>query len=297
MYYIGETCALLTACCWSGSALAFSAATLRVGPIRLNVTRLLMAGVLLFVTVVLAGVDVHLSSSQLRNLAVSGIVGLVLGDTFLFKSYEIIGARLSMLIMSVAPAIGAILAYVMLGEVMGFMGVIGMIVTLLGIAIVVLERHEVIVGMHGLRSLGIFYGFLAAAGQGAGLVLAKMAFNEGSVNGFVASLIRITAAVIVIFPLARLAGEYNNPVGIYSKDRRALWLTFLGSFLGPFLGITLSLVSVTYTTVGIAATLMAIVPILMLPLVKYVMKERVTWRALAGAVVAVGGVALLFLRY
>jgi drug/metabolite transporter (DMT)-like permease len=124
-----------------------------------------------------------------------------------------------------------------------------------------------------------------------------MAFNEGPVNGFVASLIRIASAVIVIFPLARLAGEYNNPVEIYTKDRRALWLTFLGSFLGPFLGITLSLISVAYTTVGIAATLMAIVPILMLPLVKYMMKERVTWRALLGAVVAVGGVALLFLRY
>jgi drug/metabolite transporter (DMT)-like permease len=296
MNYVGEISALLTACCWSGSALAFSAATLRVGPIRLNVTRLIMAAVMLFVTVVLAGVDVHLSSSQLRNLAISGIVGLVIGDTYLFKAYENIGARSGMLIMSVAPAISALLAYLLLGEVLGWMGVAGMAVTLFGIAIVVLERREVMKGTRKTHLLGIVFGFIAAAGQGAALVLAKMAFNEGPVNGFVASLIRISSAIIVIFPLARLAGEYSNSIAIYSKDRRALWLTFLGSFLGPFLGITLSLISVTYTTVGIAATLMATVPILMLPIVKYVLKEHVSWRAVAGAVVAVGGVAILFLR-
>jgi drug/metabolite transporter (DMT)-like permease len=296
MNYIGETCALLTACCWSGSALAFSAATLRVGPIRLNVTRLIVAAVLLFVTVVLAGIDVHLSSSQLRNLAISGVVGLVIGDTYLFKAYENIGARSGMLIMSVAPAISALLAYILLGEVLGWMGAAGMAVTLFGIAIVVLERREVMKGNRKTHVLGIVFGFIAAAGQGAALVLAKMAFNEGPVNGFVASLIRISSAIIVIFPLARLAGEYSNSIEIYLKDRRALWLTLLGSFLGPFLGITLSLVSVTYTTVGIAATLMAMVPILMLPIVKYVLKETVSWRAVAGAVVAVGGVAILFLR-
>ncbi len=296
MNYVGETCALLTACCWSGSALAFSAAAMRVGSIRLNVTRLLMAAVLLFVTVVIAGIDIHLSSSQLRNLAISGIVGLVIGDTYLFKSYENIGARMGMLIMSAAPAISALLAYMLLGEVLGWMGAVGMGVTLLGIAAVVLERREVLAGSRRVHALGIFYGFIAAAGQGAALVLAKMAFNEGPVNGFVASLIRISSAVIVIFPLARLAGEYSDSIKIYTKDKRALWLTILGSFLGPFLGITLSLISVTYTTVGIAATLMATVPILMLPLVKFVLKEDVSWRALAGAVIAVGGVAILFLR-
>lgn len=297
MNYLGEVCALLTACCWSGSALAFSAATLRVGPIRLNVTRLLIAAVLLFAVVVIAGIEVHLSSSQLRNLAISGIVGLVIGDTFLFKSYENIGARLGMLIMSIAPAVSALLAYVLLGEVLGWMGAVGMAVTLLGIAVVVLERRESVSATRRVHLLGIFFGFIAAAGQGIALVLAKMAFNEGPVNGFVASLIRIASAILVIFPLARLAGEYNNAFRIYSNDRRALWLTLLGAFLGPFLGITLSLVSVAYTTVGVAATLMATVPILMLPIVKYVLKEQVTWRALLGAVVAVAGVAILFLRW
>ncbi len=296
MPLIGEICGLLTAVCWSGSSLAFSAATLRVGPIRLNVTRLIFAAALLSVAVVMSGGDIHLSSSQFRNLIVSGIIGLVIGDTFLFKSYEIVGARMGMLIMSVAPAISALLAYFLLGEILTWIAVIGMIVTLLGIAIVVLERRETITGKRSRHVQGIVFGFLAAAGQGAVLVLAKMAFNEGPINGFVATLVRIVSSTMVIWPLAWIAGKYDNAYSIYRKDRKALLLTLLGSFLGPFLGITLSLISVANTTVGIAATLMATVPILMLPLVKYIQKDHVSWRAILGATIAVAGVAILFTR-
>jgi drug/metabolite transporter (DMT)-like permease len=296
MPFIGELCGLLTAVCWSGSSLAFSAATLRVGPIRLNVTRLIFAAALLFIAVVITGSDIHLSSSQLRNLVISGIIGLVIGDTFLFKSYEIIGARMGMLIMSVAPAISALLAYMLLGEILSWIAALGMVVTLLGIAIVVLERRETITGSRRRHVEGIVFGFLAAAGQGAALVMAKMAFNEGPINGFVATLVRIVSSTMVIWPLAWIAGKYDNAYSIFKKDRKALWLTLLGSFLGPFLGITLSLISVANTTVGIAATLMATVPILMLPLVKYVQKDHISWRAILGATIAVGGVAILFMR-
>ncbi len=296
MPFIGELCGLLTAVCWSGSSLAFSAATLRVGPIRLNVTRLIFAAVLLFVAVVITGGDIHLSSSQFWNLVVSGLIGLVIGDTFLFKSYEIIGARMGMLIMSVAPAISAFLAYMLLGEILSWIAALGMVVTLLGIALVVLERRETTTETKSMHVQGIVFGFLAAAGQGAALVMAKMAFNEGPINGFVATLVRIVSSTIVIWPLAWLAGKFDNALAIYRKDRKALLLTLLGAFLGPFLGITLSLVSVANTTVGIAATLMATVPILMLPLVKYIQKDHISWRAVLGAAIAVAGVAILFAR-
>jgi len=296
MPLLGELSALLTACCWSGSALAFSAATVRVGPIRLNVTRLILASLLLFVTVVIAGIDVHLSSSQLRNLALSGIIGLVLGDSFLFKSYEYIGARLTMLIASVAPAISALLAYFLLGEVLSWLGVIGMFVTLFGVSIVVLERRDSFGHSQRHFGVGILYALLASVGQGVGLVIAKMAFLEGAINGFVASLVRIATAVVVIFPVAKLAGCYENTFKVYLNDRKSMGLTLLGAFLGPYLGVTLSLVAISYTKVGIAATLMATVPIMMLPLVKYIQKEVLSWRAIVGAFVAVGGVAILFLR-
>lgn len=296
MPFIGEICGLLTALVWSGSSLAFSAATVRVGPVRLNVLRLTLAAVFIFAVVVVSGADVHLSSSQMRNLVISGIIGLVIGDTFLFKSYELIGARMGMLIMSAAPAISALLAFLFLGEILSWIGIFGMGVTLLGIALVVLERPETIKTTRRAHFQGIIFGFLAAAGQGTALVMVKMAFNEGPVNGFVATFIRIISSVIVIWPLAWITGKSDNFYTIYKNDRTALLLTLLGAFLGPFLGVTLSIFSVAHTKVGVAATLMATVPIFMLPLVKYVQKYQVTWRAIIGAIIAVAGVAMLFLR-
>jgi drug/metabolite transporter (DMT)-like permease len=73
-------------------------------------------------------------------------------------------------------------------------------------------------------------------------------------------------------------------------------LTIGGAIFGPYLGITFSLIAIMYTKVGIAATLIATVPILMLPLVRIIYKERLSWHAIVGACVAVGGVAILFLR-
>ncbi|MGP8154811.1 MAG: DMT family transporter [Smithella sp.] len=296
MPFAGEICGLLTAVCWSGSSLVFSAATLRVGPVRLNILRLTIAAALLFAVVMVSGADIQLSSHQMRNLAISGIIGLVIGDTFLFKSYELIGARMGMLIMSAAPAIGALLAFLFLGEILSWIGVFGMGVTLFGISLVVLERRETIRNTRRLHFQGVIFGFLAAAGQGAALVMVKMAFNEGPINNFVATFIRIVSSVIVIWPLAWITGKIDNLFTIYKNDNTALQLTLLGAFLGPFLGVTLSVFSVAHTKVGVAATLMATVPIFMLPLVKYIEKDRITWRAIIGAAIAVAGVAILFLR-
>jgi drug/metabolite transporter (DMT)-like permease len=296
MPFLGELSALLTACCWSGSSMAFAAATVRVGPIRLNVTRLAIASVMLCVTVVAAGIEVHLSSSQLRNLVISGIIGLVLGDSFLFKAYEYIGARLTMLIAALAPAVSAVVAFLLLDEIIALAGILGMLVTLAGVGIVVLERRESLTLYERRYGLGILYGILAAVCQGVGLVIAKLAFIEGPIDGFVATLVRIVSAVLVLYPLAKLSGRYENTVQIYLRDRKAIGFTLLGALLGPYLGITLSLIAISHTKVGIAATLMATVPILMLPLVRYIQKEVLSWRAIAGAFIAVAGVAILFLR-
>jgi drug/metabolite transporter (DMT)-like permease len=229
-------------------------------------------------------------------LSLSGIIGLTLGDTFLFKAFQEIGARISMLIMSVAPAIAAILAYFVLGETLSVVGIFGIITTVFGVSVVVLDRGAVTSQRIALTTTGLIYAALAAAGQGGGLVLAKMAFQEGNVNGFVASAVRIIASLVVLLPIALMTNRYSSPVRMFSDDRKAFWLTAIGSVFGPFLGISFSLIAIEYTKVGIAATIMATVPILMLPLLRFIYKERLTWRAVVGAFVAVGGVAILFLR-
>lgn len=294
MPFLGEVSALVTAALWSGSAMVFSAATARAGSLPVNVARLVLAALYLGAVIPLFGLSIALSGSQILLLAISGMIGLAFGDSFLFMAFRELGPRITMLIMSASPAIAAFLAYFVLGETLSLYGIGGMLVTLLGIAIVVFERSG---GAHGpIAWRGIGNAALAAIGQGGGLIFAKLAFVEGEINGFVATLVRILASLIIMLPLGIAAARTSDAFRVIVTDRRAFGLTALGAVLGPFLGISFSLIAVANTSVGIAATIMATVPILMLPLVYFVYKERLSWKAIAGAVVAVAGVAILFTR-
>jgi drug/metabolite transporter (DMT)-like permease len=294
MAALGEISALATAALWSGSSLAFASASRRLGPMLVNTSRLLLATGMLWIVVIFTGVETHLSSRQTLNLAISGVVGLSLGDSFLFKAYQFIGARLTMVVMAIAPAIAAFLAFIILGEVVTATTFVGIFVTLAGIAVVIAEQRDP--AAFKFTRVGVFYAFLGAVGQGSGLVFAKMAFMEGDIDGFFAAFVRLLSSLIVLLPILFLARRLENPFTIAQKDRKGAGMVVIGSVLGPFLGITCSLLAVKHTEVGIAATLMSTVPILMLPLVRVVYHERLSWRAIVGAVIAVGGVALLFLR-
>lgn len=296
MPHLGEITALLTACCWSFSSYIFTAAANRIGSVQLNINRMIFAVIILFITITLAGISIDLSNKQILNLSISGIVGLVLGDSFLFKAFTMIGTRLSMLLMSLTPAMSAILAYFFLGERIALLGITGMIITLLGITLVVFDKKENRTSSHSGKGLGIFYGILGALGQALGMIFAKLAFEESNINGFLATFVRLFSATILILPIAILFKRYKNPVKLYSDDRKGLVLTLGGTFFGPFLGITLSLISIANTSVGIASTLMATVPVIMLPIGKFVFKDQIKLKAVIGAVIAVAGIAILFLR-
>ncbi|MFO7445613.1 MAG: DMT family transporter, partial [Ignavibacteriaceae bacterium] len=241
MLYIGEFSAVLTALLWSGTSLAFSAAAEKLGSFTLNVYRLILACIFLLLTVVIAQFNYQLSITQIFYLFISGIIGLVIGDTFLFASFRHIGARLSMLLMALSPAMSAILAYFFLGEELPFWAIIGMFVTLGGISLVIFERAEVPASKYKISKIGIFHGLMGAFGQAAGLVLAKLAFEEGDINGFVATFVRIFSSVIIIVPVAIALKRFKNPVKTYMNDHKVFYSTLTGTILGPYLGITFSL--------------------------------------------------------
>jgi len=296
MPYAGELSALITAIMWTGSALAFAAATTRVGSVYVNIVRLIAAIAFLFLTILIFHIDFSVTCIQVLYLSLSGLAGFVFGDTFLFKSYEYNNARIGSLIMSAAPAIAAIFAYVFLKETLSPAGIFGMAVTLSGIALVVLERKELSSHYIPISVIGVFYAFLGAAGQAGGLILAKSAFTAGPMNGFTATLIRAIAAMLILLPLNYFAKRFVHPVKVFKKDRKALNFTVCGAFFGPYLGVTFSLIAISITNVAIAATIMSIVPVLMLPTVWFLFREKLTWRAVIGACLAVAGVGILFLR-
>lgn len=296
MPFLGEIFAILTALLWSATSIVFTEASVRVGSLYVNISRLILSVFYLAFTILIFGIEINLSSGQVINLIISGFAGLVIGDTFLFKSFQHIGARLSMLVMALAPGMAAILAFFFLNEIISIIGIVGMIITVAGISMVVLQRKEKPDAKYKVDYTGIVYALIGALGQAVGLIFAKHAFNEGEINGFVAASVRIVSSIIFLYPLFLVSKKIRNPFKVFSSERKAFVYTVIGSIIGPFLGITFSLISVSNTKVGIASTLMATVPIIMLPMVRYYYKEKLSWVSITGAFVAVGGIAILFLR-
>jgi len=296
MPFIGEISALATAICWSFTAYAFTDASRRVGSIQVNIDRMALASIILLIIISIFGFSLNLSFNQIKNLVLSGIVGLVLGDSFLFKCFQLIGARLGILLMALVPVMSTLLAFLFLGEIISIAGLAGMLLTISGILLVVLERSPE--GKNNLTSnkLGLLFGILGALGQASGLIFAKFAFQEGELNSFTASFFRLSSATIILLPVIMTFRRYKNPFKIYSIDQKAIRSVLIGTTFGPVAGITLSLIAIANTMVGIASTLMAMMPIIMLPMSKYYFKEKISWKAFVGATIAVAGAAIIFLR-
>jgi len=299
----GQLAALGAATCWSFSALAFDAAARRIGPLTLNLLRLLLAfGFLTLLAWALRGVPLPVDASPRTWgwLAVSGLVGFVFGDFCLFRAFLAIGPRLSMLMMSLAPPLTAIIGWLLLGETLGGRELLGMALTVTGIGWAVLERKrpgETGAAGRGARAgratfAGICFGFCGALGQAGGLVLSKL--GMGGYDAVAATQVRVVAGVAG-YALLFLVFHWWPRMGPALRDGRALSFAAVGAFFGPCVGVSLSLYAVHRTVSGVAASLMALTPVLLIPLVVLLGRERVGIGGVAGSLVAVAGVALLFL--
>ncbi len=200
--------------------------------------------------------------------------------------------------MALAPPITAFAGWLMLGEVMSLMKWVGMFITFLGIAIVILkrEKHEDIGKRRKIKAnysiKGILLAFGGAVGQGVGLVLSKKGMGE--YDAFAASQIRVITGMIGFAVIILIMGRFGK-VWEAVKHYSAMKRIALGSVFGPFLGVSFSLLAVQHTQAGIAATIMSIVPVLIIPPAIFLFHEKVNWKEILGAVITVGGVAIFFL--
>ncbi len=295
---MGEIAAIITAICWALTSIFFTISGRQVGSIIVNRIRLLFAVAMLLVIHFLvlgeliptqAGVD------RWFWLGLSGVVGLVLGDAFLFQAYVMIGARISTLMMAVVPVISALMAWVFLNEFLTWIEILGIALTVSGIIWVVLERKN-----NGEAPLdkrkylfGLLFAFGGALGQATGLVLAKKGL-EGNFSSLSAVLLRMLIAMSTLWVLTILSGQARPTLRALTNPR-LVRIIAIGTLIGPVIGVWLSLVAIQDAYVGIASTLMALTPIAVLPFVHLVFKEEVSKRAILGTLVAMAGVAVLFL--
>ncbi len=293
--HAGEAAALGTAVCFTFTALAFEAAGRRVGSLSVNLIRLVL-GLALLTTLlgVRRGTPLPLDapSGPAAWLFLSGLVGFTFGDLCLFRAFVEIGARLSLLLMALVPPMTALLAWLVMGEGLGAWDLAGMALTLAGIAWVILERRPS--GRPELPSAslrGILLGMGGALGQALGLILSKAGLS--AVDPLPANQIRMAAGLLGFLAVFAVTRRFGRLLAA-ARHPQAMGFTLLGAFFGPFLGVTLSLFAMRDARAGVAATLMALTPVLILPVAVFVRREPVSVRAAGGAVLAVAGSALLF---
>ena len=295
---LGALAAVGTAVAFALSSTVFTFATLHAGAMAVNRVRLVMAVAWLVVAHLLSGtpLPMHVDGHRWLLLGSSGVVGLVLGDAFLFQAFIWIGPRLAMLLMSTAPALASLWAWWFLGEALSLGQWLGILVTVGGVAWVVQQPSGRAARPASDRRflLGILCGLGGAAGQAGGLILAK----PGAADGFSAlsaTLMRMVAATVVLWIYTACRGQVRETLERFGGDRRAWGSVLAGSCLGPFVGVTLSIVSIQNIEIGIASTLMALSPVFLLPIGHLVFREHVGWSAVLGTILAVAGVALMFL--
>lgn len=283
--------------CWATTSLLFTVASKQVGSQLVNRARLLLATLFLAITHLLwqgQVLPIRAEPSRWGWLGLSAISGLVMGDGLLFQAFVFIGTRLSMLLMTLVPVISTLLAWIFLGETLGLLEISAIIVTISSVAWVVSERSNSHPTDHNpkTRTIGVLCGIGSAFGQAVGLILSKRGM-AGDFPALSASLMRLVVATITIWLWALIRGQVR-PTFEGLRNKRARWAILGGTLGGPFLGMTLSLVAVQLAPVGIVSTLMALSPVMLLPMVHWAFKERISQRAIVGTIAAMIGVAMIF---
>ncbi len=289
----GETSALVAALFWAVATVMFSRAGKRIAPLELNLVKGVIAVMLIVITLLIGGnLMTAVDPLALGLLAVSGIIGIGLGDTAYFESLNGLGPRRALLILMLSPPLAGLIAWFFIGEAIGPMAWVGIALTVGGVAWVITERYAGKDGTQSRLMRGIGMGLIAALAQALGAVLSRAAFMHTSVSPLMAALIRLSAGVVMLLVWIVAIRPAADRFTIHKK--RDMWrMIFFATFIGTYLAIWLQQTSFKFTETGIAQTLISTSPLFVLPFAVW-MGEKVSLRAFAGVLVALAGIALLF---
>lgn len=295
-YILGQVFALLTAACWAQNAVFFSLAGKRVSSRTTTHIRLWIALPLIMITHLIFFGSLFPVNADLYGyifLSISGIIGFFIADLLIFESFILIGPRDTMLIMTLTPIFSSIFSWLILSEVLKIIHIFAIIITIIGIGWVISEETENKKEKKKNKTIGILIALGGAIGQAIGLVFSKLGMNY-DLHPISANTIRIAAGFIGLVLYTYFKNELKNDF-IKMKDKKALFFIAFASFVGPILGVVFSLYAVRIAPVGIVSTLMQTSPILLLPVDHFYFKQKVTFRAIIGTVIAIAGASMFFI--
>lgn len=293
-----ELAALGAAACWAVTGILSQAAAQALGPFGFNRLRQGMVALMLAVIVLVAGRWHGIAAEDLWRLALSGVIGIFLGDTVLYVTLIRLGPRRSGALFALNAPMAALMGWLALGEELSAAAILGVVLSTAGVALAVLGRAGR-AGTHRFEAVqgsvwvAVGLGLVAAAGQALGSLIARPVMAQGF-DPYVASLIRVTVAVACLILLMALPIRAVKPLGPPSP--RVLVLTALSGLIAMVTGMTLLMFALQGGEVGIVSTLSALSPVLILPVLWGMTGMRPSATSWAGALLAVTGMALIFLR-
>ncbi len=294
---IGQLAALIAAFLWATSSFIYSFVGQKIPPLQLNFLKGIIAIFLILATLGLQQSGISpIEPFPVLLLALSGIIGIGLGDTAFFLALNTLGVRKTLLLETVAPPIGACLGFILIGEIISFQIWVGICLTLLGVFWVIWERSERDLVVEYKK--GLIWIMIAAISQSLGVVLSRMALLNSGITSLESSLIRLLAGSAIALFLSLIpifSNEKSLTDTIKSLPSRTILIIFLASFGGTYLGIWLQQISLKHTSIGIAQTLLATSPLFSIVLA-LLRKEKVTLRSFLGVSLALLGVSFFFIE-
>ncbi len=288
----GVAAALFAAFLWAFATMLFARLSQCLRVLEINLLKcilaaILSAGLLYLTGGTLAGIPFR----AVWVLSLSGFLGITLGDTTYLQAVKYIGPRRALLLSTLAPPMTGLIAWGFLGEALPWQAWAGIAVTVAGVGWVITEGNGTRQPVRDLR-WGVLFGALAALCQSLAVVLSRAILTETNVGALESSAVRLFAGVftLLIWLLAMRQPLISLDTFRQTKD---LWkILLVSTVLGTFLAMWMQQVAVSLAPAGITQTLLSTSPIFILPMAA-ISGEKLTWRAILGALVAMGGVWML----
>ncbi|MFT3753775.1 MAG: DMT family transporter [Paludibacter sp.] len=289
--HIGEFAGLGVSVCWTMSALFFEKAGYKIGSLSVNFIRLVLAIAFLGITTLFSRglfFPTDATGYQWFWLGLSGFIGFFLGDMLLFQSYMVIGSRTAALIMSLAPMLTAVIGWFFLNEILSAQSIIAIVISISGIILAISNRKMKL----NIPFKGFLLAFGGALGQAVGLILSKK--GMGHYDPVAATQIRALFGLVSFGILITALGRWNKLAQAVTHSS-AMKAVSIGSFFGPFVGVSLGLFAIQQTQTGIASTLMGLVPIFIIVPSAIMFKEKIRPQQVIGAIISIAGATLFFI--
>ncbi len=292
--YAGEIGALTSALFWASASAVYGVYVRRIHPLVLNFAKGMLAALMLAATAWLLGMPLYSWNDAYRPvlLLISGMLGLGIGDTIYFAALKHVSARISLLIQMLTPPLTALIAWIFIGEALSWQAWLGIFITIAGISWVVNERAPQ-QQQQGSKARGVVYNIIASVAAAVGTVLARVAMSDMSSDPMQATFLRLIGGNVFLVAGFVWLWRRNKSAAFPAIPAKTGWIITAAVFFGTFLSIWLQQIALQRVEAGLAQTLFSTSPLFVIP-ISAMMGEKVTWRAVAGALVAIGGIALLF---